>query len=131
MPPAESEALEFGPRRGVAAHWPKKRQPSNLMQLINSLLFVFPFLDVLLDAALISANCCYEVASGPETMIIEVELASKEICRNEDGPPALDETNDLGKALLGWDGDQHVSAIWHQAAFFDLIPFCWTKSRTN
>ena len=88
------------------------------MQLINSSIFGFLLLDVLTGCVLISTNCRYEVTSGPKTLTSEILLASKELSCNVNRALALDETDHLGNAVFGWNGDQHVHVIQHELAFF-------------
>jgi hypothetical protein len=93
------------------------------MQLINSSIFGFLLRDVLTDGVLISTNCRYELASGPKTLAGEILLASKELSCNVNRALALDETDHLGNAVFGWNGDLHVNVIQHEVAFFDPTLF--------
>src|SRR5262245_50502851 len=89
------------------------------VQLLEALVLLFLFPDVLSDDLLVPSHGGDVVASGPEMLTYEIPLPFPIDPSQVDRTLSFDEPHHLRHRIFRWDRYHHVHVIRHQVPLFD------------
>lgn len=98
--------------------------PSEIHRLTIEELIVLPLiLDVLLDDVFIDSNCADEVASTPETFLLNSMALFGEQIVHTDCTLTFEKSHDVGNGVFWRNTEKHVNVIWASIGFDDFYFF--------